>query len=220
MAKINSIDNKTSELTIDPGASGDSYVQYDINSVNKFIVGVDDDDGDKFKISSGGTLGSSDCFVVTSAGEITKPLQPAFLAVLNSTITDVTGDSSVYTIVWDTEVFDQNSDFDGTSTFTAPVTARYEFNIGITVGDLTASHTDGRVKLVTSNRTYFPTYADFGAARDASDNYGSVITVLADMDASDTATVTVQVSNGTKVVDVVSNGSTDPYNWFSGNLQC
>jgi len=220
MAKINSIDNKASELTIDPGASGDSYTQYNINSVAKFRVGVDDDDSDKFKIASGNALGSSDTLVVTSVGEITKPLQPAFLAVLNSTISDVTGDSTAYSIVWDTEVFDQNSDFNGTTTFTAPLTARYEFNIGITLGDLTSSHTDGRFRLVTSNRTYSPVRIDVGAAKDANDNYGAVITVLADMDASDTATVSVLVANGTKVVDIVSNGSTDPYNWFSGSLQC
>ena len=63
MAKINSINNKSSELTIDPGSSGDSFIQLDINSTSKFIIGVDDDDSDKFKISAGGALGTGDSLV-------------------------------------------------------------------------------------------------------------------------------------------------------------
>jgi hypothetical protein len=44
--------------------------------------------------------------------------------------------------------------------------------------------------------------------------------ILADMDASDTAIFEVQVSGGSQTVDVLSNGASDPLSWFSGSLQC
>jgi len=220
MAKINAINNESEELTIDPGASGDSFVQFDINGTGEFRIGVDDDASDAFKISQGSALGSNDTFIVTAAGEITKPLTPAFLAVLNADISNVTGDGTIYTIVWDTEVFDQNSDFDGTSTFTAPVTGRYQFSCGVSVGDVAAAHTLMYINLVTSNRTYLIGQCDPGNTMDASNQWGYSFSMLTDMDASDTATVQVVVQNSTKVIDVITNGSTDTYSWFSGNLEC
>lgn len=220
MPKINSINNSTGSLTIDPGASGDSYTQHDIGGVGKYRVGVDDDDGDKFKISSGSALGTNDCLVVTSDGEITKPLTSAFLAVLDSTISNVTGDGTVYKVVWDTEVFDQNSDFDGTSTFAAHVTGRYVFDCALLLSGVLTSHTSMYIRLVTSNRTYLFNQVDPGNIMSSGTEYGIAFSVLCDMDASDTAYINVNVQNGTKVIDLVTNGSSDPYNWFSGSLQC
>jgi hypothetical protein len=218
MAKINAINNKTGSLTIDPGASGDSYTQYSINGTGEFRVGVDDDASDAYKISQGSALGTNDTFVMTASGERTMPLQPAFLAVVESTISNVTGDNTVYTVVWDAEPFDQNSDFDGTSTFTAPVTGKYRFECSILMDDLTASHDRSELKIVTSNRTYSSQNSP-GTCRDANDQYSEYTTVLADMDASDTAYVTITVFDGTKVVDILGGGSSDPGSWFSGNLE-
>jgi len=218
MATQNSINKKSESLTLDPGASGDSFVQFDINGTSEFRIGVDDTASDAFKISQGSALGTNDVLVATAAGEITQPLQPAFLAVLASTISNVTGDGTLYTIVWDTEVFDQNSDFDGTSTFTAPVTGRYEISMAVTVGDLGAAHTDGYSLIYTSNRSYLPHQANYAAYRDSSNIVSLSFSILCDMDAADTANIEILISNGTKIVDIVSNGATDPYNWFSAVL--
>ncbi|MDC7243658.1 MAG: hypothetical protein PQJ44_06955 [Sphaerochaetaceae bacterium] len=94
--------------TIDPGASGDSFVQFDINTTGEFRVGVDDD-GDAFKISQGSALGTNDTFIMSAAGERTMALQPAFLAYLGTTDSNVTGDATVFTLGSGnalTEVFD------------------------------------------------------------------------------------------------------------------
>jgi hypothetical protein len=40
------------------------------------------------------------------------------------------------------------------------------------------------------------------------------------MDAADTATIEVVISGGTKVVDIIFNGTADPRTWFSGYLLC
>ena len=138
MATKNSINNKTQDLTIAPGTSGDSFVQFDINATGEFRIGVDDTD-DSFRISQGSALGTNDTFIVTDAGEITEPLQPAFLATVTSQISNVTGDGTLYVLVWDAEVFDQGSNFDGTSTFTAPIAGRYLFEVCVGVGGITSS---------------------------------------------------------------------------------
>lgn len=218
MSKINTINNKSGSLTVDPGASGDSYVQFDINTTGEFRIGVDDDASDAFKISQGSALGANDTFVMTAAGERTMPLQPAFLAAVESTISNVTGDATEYTIVWDAEPFDQNGDFDGTSTFTAPVTGRYRFESSIVMDDLAAAHDRSAMRIVTSNRSYVSQNSP-GTCKDANDEYSEYITALTDMDAADTAYIIIVVSDGTKVVDILGGGSSDPGNWFSGNLE-
>lgn len=207
MATQNAINNQnetTTDLTIDPGASGDSYVQYSINSVGEFRVGVDDTD-DSFRISQGSSLGTTDTFVMTAAGERTMPLQPAFLAYNSAIDSNVTGDGTIFTIIFDTEVFDQNSDFDGTSTFTAPVTGRYLLGFNVALEDIGAAHTNGLVQTITSNRTYqtdnfSPTILDVSGDL----TMGQV--VLADMDAADTATFVVRILNSTLTVDVAGGG--------------
>lgn len=156
----------------------------------------------------------------TAAGEITMPNTPAFLARLAGNNAGVTGDGTAHTIVYDTEVFDQNADFNGTTTFTAPVTGRYRFSWASSLGSLTAAHTYGALRLITSNRTYTGQGTiNVGAIRIPT-NYASLIgSALTDMDAADTATVQVQVTNGALVVDVVGNAAI-ANTYFCGELSC
>lgn len=168
------------------------------------------------------TLASATGTVMSAldTGEITYPLQPAFLAYLSATASDVTGDGTEYTIVWDSEIFDQNSDFNtGTGTFTAPVTGRYAFHFSISYSDLGVAHTAGSMKAVTSNRSYLSNLNNpFVFALGGFD--GQIFSVFADMDAADTCTTVAQVSNGTKTVDVFTVSATDPRSWFGGYLVC
>lgn len=218
-AALNTLDDVGKGITIDPGAAGDSYVQFDVNTINEFRIGVDDDDADKFKISKGSSLGTNDTLIITNTGEITKPLQSAFLAYLSSTVTNVTGDGTTYKIICDTEVFDQNSDYDNTTgIFTAPVTGRYQFNFSVRSIGITIGHTNGRIQLITSNRTYTPIKLNYATGRTASDDLTESSSLLADMDAGDTAELDIQISNGTKVIDIA--GAADAITYFSGALIC
>ena len=81
------------------------------------------------------------------------PLSPAFAAQRTAQVTNVTGDGTAYTIVYDVEIFDRGGDFDGTSTFTAPVTGLYEFVANVYFQSLTSSFTTVALDIVTSNRT-------------------------------------------------------------------
>jgi len=222
MAKINSINNATSELTIDPGASGDSFVQFDINTTGKFRVGVDDTD-DSFRISQGSALGTNDCMIIESSGEITKPLQSAAAAYLSSTVTNVTG-TSAYTIICDTEIFDNNGDYDNTTgIFSAPTTGRYLICGGISlVVDSSTGGTQYDCLIVSSNKTY---YFDGGPTRRRVTNYygsNSAISMsgslLIDMDASDTVYLRISSSGGSSDSDDIYGHATDAYTYFTCHL--
>jgi hypothetical protein len=159
-------------------------------------------------------------FAVTAAGEVTNTTQPAFLAFNSETDADVTGNGDAFVVIFNSEVFDQNADFDGTSTFTAPVTGRYRFSSKVMLDELAAAHNSQTMQLVTSNRNYFGTYDTFAAgANPFVTTRVFSVDVLADMDAADTATVSLNIAGGTKVVDVFGHATT-LYTHFSGELVC
>jgi len=158
--------------------------------------------------------------VAQDTGEINYPLQPAFLAYFSTSALNVTGDGTTYTLAFNAEIFDQNSDFDtATGIFTAPVSGKYQLNIGILWGGLAAGNTTGFVTVTTSNRIYVAVNFNPGVIR-ITDQLQYSFALLADMDAGDTAFVVTQITGGAKVVDIVSPGATDPRTWFSGYLIC
>jgi len=217
MSTKNAINNRSGDLTIDPGASGDSFVQFDINGTGEFRIGVDDDASNAFKISQGSALGTTDTFVVTADGEITMPLQPAFFSVNTSGASDVTGDGTNYTVLFDSEIYDQNNDF-ASSTFTAPVEGKYFFSWAVEITDIASGHA-GNYRLVASNRTLkAPTAVNWGAFKDSTDSAQSSASAYMDMDAADVVRIDINIAGGSKVIDVVGSATSDPVTYFSGSL--
>jgi len=150
---------------------------------------------------------------VTTAGIMTNESQPAFLAfaVLQS---NVTGDNTVYTVIFANEIFDQAANFNGVSTFTAPKTGKYKFNIHIHLYGLTTNtNVVYTLVLVTSNRTY-NLITDYTPFTILGSEGGWSAGALADMDAGDTAVITVGVYGTSKVVDIGAAS------WLSGYLVC
>jgi len=217
MAIKNSINNKAQDLTIDPGASGDSFVQFNINGAGEFRLGVDDDASDAFKISNGSALGTTDTFIMSASGERTMPLQPAFLATTITEQLNVTGDGSNVTAVFGTEVFDQNADYDSTSTFTASVSGRYSFTTILSMKNALVAHTNCSLSFITSNRSYVTV-----TQNPYSTSNGALLqlkgTCFADMDVGDTCYVQVNAGGGSKVIDLMTTAA--GYNYFSGYLVC
>jgi len=127
--------------------------------------------------------------VAQDTGEVTKPLQPAFLAFLGSVDNNVTGNGTIYTLgtnVALTEVFDQNSDFNTNGTFTAPVTGKYNLGCFLNLQGCTIASAF-QVRIATSNRTYYVFYT-----RTASSLPQNLFACcLADMDSADTCTFQV-----------------------------
>lgn len=150
---------------------------------------------------------SASNLIITDAGEITQPLQPAFL-VNAGAASDVTGNNTLYTVVFGTEIFDQGGDF-AANTFTAPVTGRYQLNTSVELDQLSGA-TSAILDIVTSNRTYrYRVIKTMGATE------ALAICALADMDAADTAVIKITVNGiGADTADNTSNS------YFSGALIC
>ena len=61
---------ESGEVNIDK-SSGDPHLSFQIGDTDKFTIGVDDSDSDKFKIDTGGTVGGATKFTLDSSGNVT-----------------------------------------------------------------------------------------------------------------------------------------------------
>jgi hypothetical protein len=149
--------------------------------------------------------------VISSAGAVTMPSTPAFSAMPSTNQNNLAADT--YTdIVLATEIFDQGANF-ASNTFTAPVAGRYQFSALIAMNYIDSAANFYQIRIVTSNRTYSYTFdPDFG--QDAIYWEGGP-SILADMDASDTAKVEFYQSGGTAQTDIVATRTV-----FTGFLAC
>tara|TARA_Y100000310_G_C20687045_1_gene819707 strand:+ start:1608 stop:2663 length:1056 start_codon:yes stop_codon:yes gene_type:complete len=152
------------------------------------------------------TIGNHDSITVDANGHQTNTEQMALLVHSGSTQTSATGDATTATVVQGTEIFDQNDDHDGTSTITFPVAGRYFIEASVSTEDATTSHTQGLLTIITSNRSY-STQLHFGnlvEQNSGGERLKIGMAVIADADASDTCTVTLQVNASTKIVDIMT----------------
>jgi len=197
-------------------ADGDPILAWQLSGTSQFTLGVDDGDGDVLKLGTT-AIGTSTMFQATAAGEITKPLQPAFLAYNSADDANVTGNGTVATVDFDTEVFDQNSDF-AADTFTAPVTGRYRFEVAVQMSNLNGA-TTSILKLVATSRTVILAQLNPTAVADASGTVTLSGSALIDMAATDTVTVTL-TNSGAGADNNTINGSASPHEtFFSGCLE-
>jgi hypothetical protein len=154
-----------------------------------------------------GTLGIQ----IDAVQRVTQPAQPCFSVYLNATLSNCTGDGTVVTIPFANEVYDIGSNYNtGTYQFVAPITGKYQLNAFVCTGDgSTLNVFDFRI--VTSNRSY-EMYRQGAGPWDTLS-----LSVLADMDVNDIAYVTLTVSSGTKVIDILGNPN-PIITGFSGTL--
>ena len=156
-------------------------------------------------------VGGNTNLKIDANGHVTKPLQSAFMAYANEQA-DIAVGSNV-NVVFANERFDQNADFDGTSTFTAPVTGRYQLNASIYLLGVDTAAAYYYLELQTSNELYYNIIdtTEFNADL----NYWTfTLSHLVDMDASDTAVCRILQANGTSQTHINANS------FFSGYLVC
>jgi hypothetical protein len=222
--KINSSDELEVEtpltaagvLHLNIGASGDPKIVFDINGTDEWHIGVDDSDGDKLKIGTGAAVGTNAALEIDANGLITKPLQCGFEAQANGTLSNVTGNGTAYTVVFGNEIYDRNSDFDGTSTFTAPVTGIYDLGVGLGISGMTSSSTGIQIYFLINGSDRKYVHLETGSfVNDSS------LTLVTNRQVSLTAGDTVVVifyvvGEGSDVVDL--SGAADEATFFSGRL--
>jgi hypothetical protein len=148
---------------------------------------------------------------IDSSGNVTKPLQPAFSARPASEQLNFAVGSWV-TVVLGTENFDVGSNF-ASNTFTAPVTGKYQLAATVVVKNVDTASDYYQLQLTTSNRSYYGIFDPGGFSADL-DYFDLTVSVLADMDASDTAYLQILQNTGTVQSDI------DTMSAFSGYLAC
>jgi len=184
------------------GASaGDAFLHFS-NSVVDKVFAIDNSDSDALVISASATPGTTNHAKCTTAGEWTYPLQPAFCAKCSDWQLNVTGDGTQYTVQFNSELFDNNSDFNtGTYTFTAPVAGKYLFgaNIHYLYG---AAANYRECFLKTSSGDFHSLRSTAAGAGGQGSVTNSVITSL---DSGDTVYSGITVWNDTKIDDIDAN---------------
>ena len=207
----------THYATVAGTSAGDAQIQYAVSGTTTWTHGIDNSASDAFVLSASTALGTTDVMSVATTGEINYPLQSAFLANNSVTDTNVTGDGTGYTIVCDTEIYDQNSDYNNsTGTFTAPVTGRYMISSIIWISNIaSALFTTGFFSFTTSNRTYYWGLCNPSTVRRITDNdMTQACSTYADFDSGDTMTIGVSIGGSTKTLSVASS------TYLSANLIC
>jgi hypothetical protein len=187
-------------------------------------IRVEDDNGfgSSYKMvlsagnASGGVMTLTDGLVINGVGIVTMPYQPAFSVNKGGTAQEDIAVGADVTITFDTERFDNNADFDlGANSFTAPVTGKYMLSLNIRLDNVDSAADYYIPMIITSNAIYrFIFDPDFG--QDAA-YWNVAFSVLADMDASDTAYVAYNQGGGTAQTDVSGD---DDYTFFTGYLAC
>jgi C1q domain-containing protein len=137
--------------------------------------------------------------------------QPCVTAIVNANTTNNTGDGTSYTVIFNTVLFDQSSNFNtGTGTFTAPYTQKYLFTSAVRLNNLLAAHTSGNLQLISSGNSYFLDQINVGVVKDVSSVAMLNGSAIVAMTAGDTATIVVNVSGSTKTVGI-SGDNASPF---------
>lgn len=150
----------------------------------------------------------SEYFTVDSNGFVSAAVKPAFLAYLNTTVNNVTGDGTLYVPLFDTVSYDITSNYNtGTGTFTVPKTGIYLMSAQINFAGITSSMTSGNLFIYVNGTTKYQGNSGnaytFAAVPSAFESFVATCNIY--LTAGDTVQVLVQVSLGTKTVSI--NGS-------------
>lgn len=175
----------------------------------------------------GTSLITSTTSKIDSSNRMTNSSQPCFQVYLTTSATNVTGDGTVYNLLFDTTAFDQGSNITLNSSsktiFTAPVTGKYLFCgcINFTWGVPAALYASIIYQMVATGGTYrltelgFPNFNNVGSGFD-----GTSFSIILSMTAADTVYLTAAI-NFASGKNANFRGSTSPYeNYWCGYLIC
>lgn len=153
---------------------------------------------------------------LTIASNVAPPtLTPVFIARRTSTVSNVTGDGTQYTIIFDTADANVGSAYDtATGVFTPPDTDNYILMFCVETGDIGAAHTLMDLKISTGSGQVAHGFYGNPFVNAVSGRFQVSQCVAMNITASDTVSVSFTVSNGTKIVDVI--GAATYETWFAG----
>jgi len=202
-------------------SAGDPFNRWAIGSTRSYAAGIDNSDTQAFKINTlnsatAGMSSGTNMMRIDNAGNRTLPGNAMCQAYVDVTLADVTGDGTAYTIIFDNTIFDIGSNFNTTTgTFTTPVAGKYFISASITLAGLLVTHTTCllRIDSTTNINSTFNPFVFADAAGQATYCISGIVSVAA----STALNILVQVSGGTKVVDILQDNN-GPYSTFNIGL--
>ena len=200
-----------SGLSILSGNTSNGKIAFNDDGGNSRGAVIYEHDGDNLRFQTAAT----DAFKIDSAGHVTKPLQPAFLA--KSAAQSNLATATTHDIQFSSEVFDQNADYNtSTYTFTAPVTGRYQLSCQLKINniDKDSDYYSANIECSNTGITIFAVKTPYLFSEDTNYHVWGA-SVLVDMDTNDTAKVTFRPQAGAAQADINANESL-----FSGFLAC
>ena len=227
-----------SNITVDiesaVNITGDVYGQkiyMDVDDTNAAQVwGLEIEDGGSGNWDGGINTSLSDGYAISGSARSTgsfgkvyadtyveRPNSPAFQIASNATSenTDLALATTTF-VTMSREVFDNGGNV-ADSTFTAPVTGKYQFNFTTKALNIDSAGTYIAFYLFTSNRTYTSQYAPAQLFSADAAYHTFHMQAVADMDANDTAYIGVRPQGGTQQMDLEGDSSASPTH-FSGFL--
>jgi len=157
-------------------------------------------------------IGNSSIVMTRLRGQVVNATLPSFLAQPAGLFPGVTGDGTTYIVLFGSEQFDRSGNYDGVSSFTAPVSGIYRISVSIEAELPNAAHDSTQVKLVTTAKTYDIAQVGGSNVKDGANVLICGGTILVPMSQSETAYVTFRVTGPAKTVSVYAGS------FFCGEL--
>lgn len=204
---------------VDGSSAGDPYFQFTVNGITNFTHGIDNDDSDSYKISASNTLGTSDVFVATTGGQVILPQQTSFFAYQSANATNVTGDNTIYSPIFDQFTQVGSAYNNSTGIFTAPVTAWYGFSCTITIANI-GIHNFGYIGMAAGANIWRGNMLSPTTCQVSGNLCSYVISIeRVYLTAAQTAQPLIVIGGSTKTITVSGNNAGTLFTFFSGGLK-
>lgn len=129
---------------------------------------------------------------------------PLFAYLRSATVTNITGNGTVYTCLFDSAVVSNANYATGTGIFTAPAAGKYLFVAHVGIASGSSGGTQGVVQLVTTSQSYRYDLNPYGNRHTASGVSTVTIAEVVSMAQNDTAKITLAVTgDGSDTADFI-----------------
>jgi hypothetical protein len=158
-------------------------------------------------VGSNGQLLISDSAQSDGLSWINGPLNCLFTATRTSNLSNVTGDGTNYTVVYNSAPVNIGTVYNaGTGIFTAPYSGYYLFTAGIATGGLGVAHTSGKTVFLHNGSEAGAQWMANYYVMMTSDGNAPIATIY-ELAASDTFAVRFTVSGGAKTIGIRGGGN-------------